>query len=590
MDIRWRDILAMRPPTMNWQNNLRLLAPVLLALVGFSLAGQFINGLLVALGAYIVLFGGGQPGRLRLKVYLIASGFMLASTSLGVLAAGAFPLTILAYLLVALAAVAADVVLELGSPGPYFFVLMVGAGYTLAQGGVPLEAILPYMAIGNGLAIIFAMADVLYDRYGVERRTIADADRAVKALEHAVEPAANDRQEIESRLADAATAIHRAWSAFIAGAGQADNPKARAVEQELRQVHRTYRALYLSIVERRLLPGSATSPSPGATAEIPDRMEPIGSNDVRHSAVGEPSVGYRLDTEMTWPSVTLITLVRIGVGLVLATTITRLLGDQHSFWATLVVVLVLSYPGSQKRLTLRAIQRFLGTVVGIGVFAGLLTIPLNQIAYVALLCVLLLAISRITARNYLYGSIFITILALYITLPLVSDQTPLSIAVNRWVDTLISVLIALAMIRFIGPQYTAALVKASIRRISRASLAVLDRVLSRQDFIDPSFVEDRRRLQYSLVHSGRATEMATPSTAARAAPYASLEHACARLGYVILGISWSTAADAELEQLAQARQRYGEIAAIRLEDPSTAEYYAELADAVSNIFEHTGQV
>ena len=580
----WRELFAMRPPLMSWQDNLRLIAPVYLALIGFSMAGQFIHGLIVALGGYIVLFGGGQAARLRLKVYLAVSALMLLAVTLGVLSAASFPLTVLTYLAVALAAVIVNILLGLGPPGPYFFVLMVSGGATLAQGGMRLGTILLYVALGNALAILFAMADVVYDRYRAERRAIAAAADAVQALARAVEPAAGAGTKIDAPLAAAAAAVHRAWSAFMAGAGQDDNAAARRVEHELHKVQRRYRALYVDIAERHLLAADGDPYVYQGSSGLGQTTD-AGDGDTRRSAVGEPSLRYRLAAELSWPSMTWITLMRVGTALVIATGITHWARDQHPFWASLVIALVLSYPGSQTSLTLRGVQRFLGTSAGIGIFVALSRLHLNEAAYIVVLCALLWPISRLTGRNYLYGSVFITLLALYMTVPLSPAQAPLALAANRWMDTLIAVLIALAMIWLIGPRSAPALAKASIRRISLASQAVLERILSQQDFTDPDFVEDRRRLEYALLGSGQALQIAAPSAAGTAA-YANLEQVCTRLGYLVLGSSWLPLSKVECQRLRQLSQYDGAIAAC-LDDPA-AERCSELATEIARSFEHDG--
>lgn len=359
---------------------------------------------------------------------------------IGVLASGSFMLTLLAYIVIALVAVAVDLVLDFGPPGPYFFVLMAAAGATVLGNNVPLGVLLATMAAGSALAMAFALADEWYAPHAVEGRAIA------KARENSVDPL--------------------------------------------------------------------------------------------HSALGPPGLAYRVPYACTWPSLTLITLSRMVLAIVVATTITHVARDHHPFWATLVVTLVLMYPGTPDALVLRAAQRFLGTVVGIGAFAALGLLHLGASAYLALLCVLLFASARVTSRNYLYGTVFITLLALYLTVPLAPAETPRAIALDRLEDTIVAVVLAAAAVGLVGPHFTPALARESARRIARASIAVLDCVLDRRQPVEtPGFVEGRRRLQYALLHARDATSLATSTALRDAASCIELQRSCERLGYRVLEVS-----------------------------------------------------
>ncbi|HET7530831.1 MAG TPA: FUSC family protein, partial [Mycobacteriales bacterium] len=228
-----------------------------------------------------------------------------------------------------------------------------------------------------------------------------------------------------------------------------------------------------------------------------------------------------------------------------------------------VVVLVLSYPGGPALLTIRAVQRLIGTAVGIGAFALLLEANLGETASVLLLAVLLLAISGITARNYLYGSILITVLALYMTVPMTTGQSPSDLAANRLVDTLAAVIISLLMIRAIGPRLAPALVMVSVRRIARAAVLVVDQVLAGRPLADPAFVERRRRLQYGLLRAGRDARLAAASPGG---PEAELERRAARLGYLILGASWLRGSEGGRERLSALRGRLERVARMNRDD------------------------
>lgn len=145
-----------------------------------------------------------------------------------------------------------------------------------------------------------------------------------------------------------------------------------------------------------------------------------------------------------------MTIGRILFAVVILNVLADLLNDPHPFWSVLVALLVLSYPGSNDVLALRAAHRVLGTAVGIAAYWlwSLLAAPAAWNA--ALLGALLWTSARLAPRNYGYASAAITVLALMMTQPLVSGISAGDLALNRLLDTVVAALVsalALALIR-----------------------------------------------------------------------------------------------------------------------------------------------
>lgn len=336
----WKsDLLRIKPPVMPVRTTLLLVALVWLAFIVSTAVGQPISGLLVALGAYIVLFGGGQPLRPRLRAYGIAAAGLLVAVTIGVLV-GEHPLaTWLAYLGVSVVAVLVCRYLDPGPPGPYFFVLMLGGGTLLTATGMGLPVILLHLAGGSLLAMLAGTADALIDR----RATVDEGD----AADRTPSAAAGDAAETERRRSER------------------------------------------------------------------------------------------------------ITLVRVCLAITLSLGISALRGDEHPFWGVLVVVLVLSYPGGRRVLNVRALSRILGTLIGVLAFAPIAGLHLGSAGFVVALCVLLWFVARWTTRNYLIGSVLITVLALMMTVPLTANETPLQLTADRFVDTLVAGAIAMIVLQIV---------------------------------------------------------------------------------------------------------------------------------------------
>ena len=320
-----QSLLTVKPPLMARRTTLLLCAPVWLGLIGGTALGAPIQGVLVALGAYVVLFGAGQPLRPRLRAYAIAAVGLLASVALGMVVAPSLPGTWAAYLATAVLAVAVTRRIDPGPPGAYFFVLMVGGGTLLT--GTSLPATLAAVAAGSLLAMAFGALDALITR-----------------------------------------------------------PPAR--------------------------------PAPTVPADVARR-----------------------------------TLARVAVAVTATLALSALRDDAHPFWGVLVVVLVLSFPGTTGQLTGRAVARLVGTVAGVVLFVPVAGLHLGSAGYVAVLCVLLWFVARWTARNYAIGTTLITLLALFMSVPLTPDESPWQLAVDRGVDTLIAGIVVLVVLRALpGPR------------------------------------------------------------------------------------------------------------------------------------------
>lgn len=322
-----RDLAAVRPPLMSVRTTALLVAPVWIGFLGGAASGRPADGLLVALGGYIVLFGNGQPVRQRLPIQLFAAAGLLASVAFGMLVGGSVWWTLLAYVATSAAmALFAARLFDPGPPGPYFFVLMVGGGTLLTPlGGI--GRVEPVIAVGCTLALAFSLLDSRIERYAAR-----------------------------------------------------------------------------------------------------------------------PATPAHLETGA------LLRLARLLAALALGVAISGWRGDRHPFWVVLVVVLILSVPGDGRTLTVRAVGRLLGTLIGIALFIPISGAHFGTWGFTAWLCLLVWPMARMTSRNYLLGSVVITVFALSLTVPLAPAQPPLLLAADRALDTLVAASLAMLSLWAIRPR------------------------------------------------------------------------------------------------------------------------------------------
>lgn len=186
----------------------------------------------------------------------------------------------------------------------------------------------------------------------------------------------------------------------------------------------------------------------------------------------------------------------------------------------------------------------------------------------------------------LFSSVFITLFTLLMTVPLSPGETPGQLALSRWLDTLLAVTTAVAMIRLVGPRLASGVARRSIRRTTQASLAVLDHIERGDELSLPGFVEQRRRLQWSLLRVGSALQVASEADARRAEPLLVLERACARVGYMILGASWGSRVTAQPALLDALRTPLRQAASVRTEVPDATRELSRALNAAGGFGPH----
>lgn len=317
----WDRLWRIGPPVMSVRDRLRLGLATILILVGSALLGRFIDGLLIGLGTYTVLFGAIPSRPHRARVMASAGIGLIAAVGVGVAVSSSLALTLGAFVLAAFAGLALDTAMRLGPPGPYFFVLMVGGGTIIGRAGLGVTDVVAPLAAGAVVAFIAA----------------------------------------------------------VLGADKTGN----------------------------------ASPDTSATADT------SASPDTPATQSWARSFRERL----TWPHPEAVMFARVVVAATLAFAIPVMAGGTHPFWAVLVAVLVLSYPGGRRIQVMRAIHRILGTALGFLAYWGWTLIHPPDVVTFAAMGILLWITMGLAAGNYGLACIAITLLALMMTQVLTRTST-----------------------------------------------------------------------------------------------------------------------------------------------------------------------
>ena len=141
----------------------------------------------------------------------------------------------------------------------------------------------------------------------------------------------------------------------------------------------------------------------------------------------------------------LVIVVRVAVAVLVAAIVGLLLGEDRAYWIVLTVVTVLQTSVRRRMSAIRAGQRLVGTLIGLGVFALLAQLPLTALSLLLIIFALQIVIELVIARNYGLALIFITPLALLVATQ--SDPGDVGAVVGeRIVDTVVGAAIAVMVI------------------------------------------------------------------------------------------------------------------------------------------------
>nr|WP_221247046.1 FUSC family protein [Gordonia humi] len=495
-------MLLRRPSTRGrWAPAIRAGAALAISSSILLACGFGHDSLLAALGVFAALYGEGRPYRFRWKAVLTAGSLLLAAAALfGLWGSAIGPLASIPQMIGVVAGltvftavtVFVTSALRLGPPGPYFFVLVSGIGGLVGQHGVPIDHLALFVATGVVVALAMSMAAALWRPHGPETAaTIAAVTAAERYLAENADAAPAARHGV-------ALSTLRAWS-VLHDAAATDTELAQRLWTSHQKIH---------------------------GAEVATFVVPLP----------RPSILRRLQSASRLGSHATISALRASSAAAIAGTIAVVSGLGRPDWAVLGAALVLQMGPDRVHGTVRGVHRVAGTVVGVGLFAGLYALDLPIAALLAVLTVLNVLIELTISTNYAIAVMLITPLSLLIGGP----STPLAEQVrDRVLETVLGVGVALITAWLLLPRAH----RRTLRDADAAALAagrhlVDDGAANPVD--SPEMRVDRRDLQWQLLEA----ELAATDSACDDPDWARAywpEHARVRdLGYEVLGACWRT--------------------------------------------------
>ena len=472
-----RPLVTLAPSPPRLPNAVKAGLTVLLCLAIPHSLGRLDLGLLTVTGTFAVLYAPAAPLRRRAATVAGIGLGLVGATALGAFTAGSLVTFAVSAVLLAMVTAGLCLALRVGPPGSYFLVLCAGIAYLLVGEHGTEPALVPAMtAVGAAVAWLVTMAELLPDPRRPERRAVQSARVAVAAYA-ATDPGPDSRPQHRA----AALALAAAEEAVAEGMWNPSGP----ISAELAAARREYddRAARATV---HLVPGDdpvwdPRNPDAGRwlddapeTADIAmpsaaaaERAERAFADDERRH-IG--SLRWRLANGLRWPGEPWTVAASVGVATAVSIVLLTLLAgsDQpHLYWVIAFSALVLHQGGPRAARTYRALHRLTGTVAGLALFLLVALLQPTGWWLIGLIVALQFTIELLVTRNYGLAVALITPLALLVASGGSVPEQPLGLVGERLLDTVVGVLVALAVLWGLGRRAHHRAVRGDTRRVLR---------------------------------------------------------------------------------------------------------------------------
>jgi len=469
------------------------------------LGGRVDEGLMAMLGAFTALYGGGRPYAYRaIMLALIATGFALA-VGIGVAASRSHVTAIVAVSAIAMAATYLCLVLETGPPGAYLFVLACAVGTAMPAGMHPL-AVAGLVFAGGAFSWAAHMAGALFNPHGPEKLAVLRAAKATGAFVRTVGTPAQDR----ARHA-AATSLHEAWSALVTW--QPWLARDTETVGRLRAVNRDLHHVFAEAAGRSSRGETMPAESVEEVREVARRVRDLRNEpQPPHGPypLGRLRAAEALRESLRAGSSVVVVVARVGIAAVVAGSVATTMGLEHVYWSIAAAVLVLHYGHDRRRTLERAVQRLVGTWIGLVLAAPILYWHPQGLWLAAAVMVLQFVIEMLVVRNYAVGVVFITAIALLMATAAHPSVDVSQELLARGIDTALGCAVAIVVFTMVRPHASVRLRDQLARTVS-----ALDAVLRRLrdgSATTPAGYVDRRALQHRLFLLGEAFDAGAAGT------------------------------------------------------------------------------
>ncbi|MEV7249840.1 FUSC family protein [Streptomyces cyaneofuscatus] len=460
-------------------------------------------------GSLCALYGHGLPYARRARtvagVVLSMTAGLAAALVTASLTHSTAVLVAVGALLAATQKAACDAV-RIGPPGHVILTFVSSAALFAPQrlGQVPAHLAL---TLGAGaVAWLVCVGPALIRREGPERRAVARALEA--AADRVAEPGPRTRHT-------AAAAVHGAWQCLLASGRP--TPVRRSLERLVVHAETALsdpdRLRAWAALTRARGPVPEPPPAPGTAAELYG----IGAERASLRASSGRRAARRTLLRSLGPGSHLLPVaVRTLIGCALAGYLCAALGVGRPYWA--IVTAASLYQANTTLTWNRTLQRTLGNLLGVLVFAAVL--PLSRTGPLALvLCCLLFsfAAEALITRNYWLGSVAVTPMALLV-LEFGGTHPAGELVGDRVLDTVLGALAGFLAAALVTNRRAAGRVERALEAAAQARTDA-ERAYADRDRTGPAGLDRARRaLTARLVELREAADIAAGEWWQRALP------------------------------------------------------------------------
>ena len=437
----WELFSTFNSKASGWAGGLRAALSLLIpGTIAWSL-GHTDAMLLVAGGAFTVIYGGNLPYRIRLKVMAFSAALLAACPTIAawlgkmmwehmdsggshwwLLIAGVY-CTFLSGVFTY-----AQNALRLPPPGGFFIVMVSGGATMIARNDLNPLVIGGWALFGAFVAIIVGMFPALFNPHGPEQR-------AIRTLNNAVADFAEDPTPGNYYLAR--TSLSEAWTALM-GAG---------IVSGGRVVRESQRDLVVQVQQARQKLMSASAHS-GYVDTDEDFSDTNGMVDPTRTAIPhhKPSVKYRFGRSLNIHSHAELSMEKVVLASLVSCAITIWLGLDRPDWGVITALLILQWGPEKVPGTIRGVHRLLGSVLGIGLFAIAHAFQIGGLPLLFLLAACQFAAEFFIVKNYAFTVIFTTPMALMMGNSL--DRPLGDVVIDRLAEVCIAVICSFIFLWF----------------------------------------------------------------------------------------------------------------------------------------------
>lgn len=494
--------------------------------------GQVTWGALATQGAFAAMYARDEPYRRRLRVMVAIGCALTLAVVLGTLAAASPWAIAIGAGAVAGVATLGCLAWNVGNPREFMIVLAFLAATALPGDASEIPKRAALVLAGAAIVTAIAMAGRLRRPRGPEERALTRAYLVLARLIDAV-----GRETVQTARHEALVALEQARNVLTAATGGRSDGD-RLVELALAGEAIMDTVLGLVLRESdpldpgwgaatRRIAASVADPQQGTGITLPDEVPalPHGPRFVaameRAQAAADPALAMQLTLvpfgrrssrravavlrrALRPGSLVVPTAARVALATAIGTGLGMAIGVERGFWVGLTTVAVLQ--ASNVTLTARrTLQRAVGTIVGVGLAAAVLSGHPGVLVIIVALAVCQTITQATVVASYGLATVFATPIALLIV-DLGQPGEPAGALLGaRVIDTLLGCAVGLLARRLFWPRTAATQLPAAQAAVIEAVQHVLHAALTRADTPSSSLVRRSRRALHTALLNLRAT-------------------------------------------------------------------------------------